>query len=44
MVMKNPTFILTHLALGSRKFPKKIPIYMWPTFTHACPCVAHVHP
>jgi hypothetical protein len=39
-IMGNSTFIYTHWAYSS----KKLPIYMWPMFTHVRPCVAYVHP
>jgi len=31
--------IYTHCTLNSRKFFKKLLIYMWPMFTHVHPCV-----
>jgi hypothetical protein len=37
-VMGNPTSIYTHLAPSSRKFLKKLPIYMWPMFAHVHTC------
>jgi hypothetical protein len=37
-VIKNPTSIYTLWAPSSRKFLKKLPIYMWPMYAHVCPC------
>jgi len=33
-VMKNPTFIYTHWTPSSKKFFKKLSIYMWPMRIH----------
>jgi hypothetical protein len=38
-VMENSTSIYTFWAPNSKKFLKKLPIYMWPIFTHVHPCV-----
>ncbi len=38
-VMGNSTFIYVHWAFNSRKIIKKLPIYMWPMFTHVHPRV-----
>jgi len=37
-VMGNSTSIYTYWAPSSKKFLKKVPTYMWPMFTHKCPC------
>jgi hypothetical protein len=41
-VIGNPTSIYTHSTLSSKKFLKKLPIYMWPMFAHVRSCVTHV--
>jgi hypothetical protein len=33
--MMNSTYVYTNEAPGSKKFLKKLPIYMWPRCTHA---------
>ncbi len=38
-VMKNFISIYTQWAPSSRKFLKKLPIYIWPMFAHVRPCV-----
>jgi len=38
-VMKFFTSICTHWAPSPKKFFQKLPIYMWPMFTHVRPCV-----
>jgi hypothetical protein len=37
-VMKNSISIYTPWAPSSKKFIKKLPIYMWPMFTHVGQC------
>jgi hypothetical protein len=39
-VMKNSTSIYTPWVPSSNFFFKKFPIYMWPVFTHVCPCAS----
>jgi hypothetical protein len=36
-VMESSTFISTHSGPSSKKFIKKLPIYMWPIFIHVRP-------
>jgi hypothetical protein len=38
-VMRKSTSIYTPWVPSSRKFLKKLSIYMWPMFTHVHPCV-----
>jgi hypothetical protein len=36
-VIKDSTSIYTNWAPNSRNFFNKLPIYIWPMFTHMCP-------
>jgi hypothetical protein len=42
-VIGNSTFICTYWTPNSKKFLKKLVVYMCPMFTHVRSCVFHVY-